>query len=142
MVVARPAWNLPFTLSDFYLTCAVLGPRLVLATGVGHGSWLIGFAIAASMLQVSNSVARLVTMMRSPVDELRGTAELLRGELRKALISRFVCVAFAIALVPVNPLAAFVFSLASETLGRYLFFAGVVPKSVASTFLTPKETAA
>jgi Fe-S-cluster-containing dehydrogenase component/DMSO reductase anchor subunit len=142
MVVARPAWNLPFTLPDFYLTCAVLGPWMVLAAGLGHGAWLIGFAIAASLLQCTNSVARLVTMWRSPVDELSGTAGLLRGELRRALIARFVCVALAIALVSVNPIAAFLFSLASETLGRYLFFAGVVPKSVASTFLTPKEAAA
>jgi formate dehydrogenase iron-sulfur subunit len=142
MVEARPAWNMPFTLPDFYLTCAVLGPRLVLAAGLGHGIWLIGFAIAASLAQCGNSVARLVTLSRSPVDELRGASELMLGELRRATIARFVCTALALALVPVGPVPALLFALAGETLGRYLFFAGVVPKSVASTFLTPKEAAA
>jgi DMSO reductase anchor subunit len=142
MVVARPAWNLPFTVSDFYLTCAVLGPRLVLATGLGHGAWLVGFAIAASLSQCVNSVTRLMTMSKSPLDELRGTAGLLKGELLRVLIVRFSCVALALASLAVNPIAALLFALAGETLGRYLFFASVVPKSVASTFLTPKEAAA
>ena len=50
--------------------------------------------------------------------------------------------ALALALVPVSPIPAFLAALAAETLGRYLFFAGVVPKSMASTYLTPKEAAA
>jgi DMSO reductase anchor subunit len=142
MVPARPAWNLNFTLSDFYLTAAVLGPRLALAAGLGQGRALVAFAIAASVLQCGNSVVRLVSMSRSPMHELNGAARLIRNNLRRILIVRFVCMALALALVPFNPLPAFLFALAGETAGRYLFFCGVVPKSMASTYLAPKEAAA
>src|SRR6185295_12803700 len=67
MVPARPAWNMSFTLADFLLTCAVLGPRLVLATGLGQGRWLIAFAIGASLVQCATGIARLVTLSRSPI---------------------------------------------------------------------------
>jgi DMSO reductase anchor subunit len=142
MVPARPAWNLNFTLTDFGLTCAVLGPRLVLAAGLGRGNGLIAFAIMASILQCGNSVARLITMWRSPAHELSSAARLVRNTLRRVLIARFVCTALALVLVPFSPIPAFLFALAGETAGRYLFFAGVVPKSMASTYLTPKEAAA
>jgi len=131
-----------FTLADFLLTCAVLGPRLVLAAGLGQGDWLIAFAIGASLVQCATGIARLVTLSRSPIHELRAAASLIRKELRAALIARFVCTALALALVPVSPTLAFVFALAGEGVGRYLFFAGVVPKSMASTYLTPKGAAA
>ena len=59
------------------------------------------------------------------------------------LVSCLVCtgvaIAFAVAMVPVMSL---LFALAAEILRRYLFFAAAVPKTVASTFLTPKEVAA
>jgi DMSO reductase anchor subunit len=142
MVPARPAWNLPFTLSDFYLTCAVLGPRLVLAVGLTRGRWIVAAAIIASLAQCGNGVARLASLLRSPVYELHAAGKLVRGDLRRVLIARFLCTALALVLVPVNPIPAFSFALAGETLGRYLFFAAVVPKSVASTYLTPKEAAA
>jgi formate dehydrogenase iron-sulfur subunit len=140
MVPARPAWNLPFTLADFLLTCAVLGPRLVLAAGLSRGGWLIAFAIAASLAQGTTGIIRLVTLSRSPIQELRATAGLIRRQLRRALVARFLCT--ALALVLVSPIAAFLFALAGEVIGRYLFFTSVVPKSMASTYLEPKEAAA
>jgi Fe-S-cluster-containing dehydrogenase component/DMSO reductase anchor subunit len=142
MVPARPAWNMPFTLSDFFLTAAVLGPRLVLAAGLGDGKWIVGIAIAASAAQLANSFARLIKMSRSAVHEMNASARLTTGPLRPALVGRLVCMALALALVAVSPIPAFLFALAAETLGRYLFFASVVPKSMASTYLTPKEAAA
>ena len=142
MVPARPAWNLHFTLTDFYLTCAVLGPRLALAAGLGQGRALVAFAIAASILQCANSVVRLVSMSQSPVHELNGAARLVRKTLRSILIARFICTAAALALVPFSPIPAFLFALAGEAAGRYLFFCGVVPKSMASTYLAPKGAAA
>ncbi len=69
-------------------------------------------------------------------------AALLRRDLRRSLIARFACAGLAIALAPVFPISAFLFALAGEVLDRCLFFAAVVPKSVASTYLTPKEAAA
>src|SRR5205823_15010243 len=82
MVSARPAWNMSFTLSDFLLTAAVLGPRLVLATGLGHGWWITGFAIAATLAQFGNGLTRIVKMSRSPIHELSASARLATGPLR------------------------------------------------------------
>ena len=124
------------------LTGAVLGPRLVMAIGLPSGKWVVAIAIAATVAQCGNGIARLLTMSRSPVHELRASARLVTGPLRGVLIAQLTCTALALAMIPVHPIAAFVAALASETLGRYLFFAGVVPKSMASSFLTPKEVAA
>jgi formate dehydrogenase iron-sulfur subunit len=142
MVPARPAWNRPFTFSDFYLTCAVLGPLLVLATGFGRDTWVAVFAITAALAQCGNQLMSVAAMRRSPVPELRVSAGLLQEDLRRLLLARLACAAVAILLVPVLPVAAFLLALTGETIGRYLFFAGVVPKSMASTYLTPKEAAA
>jgi len=142
MVPARPSWNRLFTLTDFYVTCAVLGPRLVLAAGFGRGTWLVLFAIAATLAQCCNQLASVVSMRRSGVPELHASAGLLQRDLRRLLLARLVCAAVAILLVPVLPVLAFLLALSGETIGRYLFFAGVVPKSMASTYLTPKEVAA
>jgi Fe-S-cluster-containing dehydrogenase component/DMSO reductase anchor subunit len=142
MVPARPAWNLRFTLSDFFLTCAVLGPRLVLAAGLGRGPWLIAFAVAASLVQYGNQLARIAILARSSVPELRTSYELLCHDLHPILAARLVCTVLALVLVALAPVVACLLALAGELLGRYLFFTGVVPKSVASTYLTPKEAAA
>src|ERR1044071_9458346 len=40
-VKARPAWNSKYTVAEFFLTGAVLGPLLVGATGVALGRALI-----------------------------------------------------------------------------------------------------
>jgi DMSO reductase anchor subunit len=142
MVPARPAWNLPFTLSDFFLTCAVLGPCLVLAAGLGRGPWLVAFAVVASLAQCGNELARIAILARSSVPELRACFELLCHDLRLILAARLVCTGLALVLVAVVPLVACLLALAGELLGRYLFFAGVVPKGIASTYLEPKEVAA
>jgi Fe-S-cluster-containing dehydrogenase component/DMSO reductase anchor subunit len=132
MVPARPAWNLWFTLSDFYLTCAVLGPRLVIAANPAGGRWLVAAAFTATLLQCLNSSARVVFLSRSRVHELRASAALIPGAVFGARLL------FALlALLPMHPAAPFVFALASETLGRYLFFTAVAPKSMASTYLEP-----
>jgi len=142
MVPARPAWNLPFTLSDFYITCAVLGSFLVLALHLGRGPWLIACSVAACLAQCGNHFARIAVMSHSDVPELRASLALLRRDLRGVLAAQMVCACLALALVAVYPAPAFLFALAGELLSRYLFFAAVVPKSMASTYLTPKEAAA
>jgi hypothetical protein len=58
------------------------------------------------------------------------------------LAGQIAFMALALGLVPFSPIPAFLCALAAEMLGRYLFFASVVPKSMASTYLTPKEVAA
>src|SRR5260370_22878741 len=98
-VPARPAWNRLFTLFDFYLTCAVLGPRLLLAAGFGRGTWLVAFAIAATLAQCGNQLASVVSMRRSEVPELRASAGLLQRDLSRLLLARLVCAAGSIFLV-------------------------------------------
>jgi DMSO reductase anchor subunit len=131
MVPARPAWNLWFTLSDFYLTCAILGPRLALAMN-SESRWLTGIAAAATVFQLANSAGRTWFLARSPAHELRASAML--GN-RKVIATRFALSAAAVPLLLVNPTASFALAFAGEILGRYLFFTAVVPKSVASSYL-------
>ena len=54
---------------------------------------------------------------------------------QSVLYSRFGCSVLALVLLAVNPIAAFTFALAGETLGRYLFFTAVVPKSMALSYM-------
>jgi formate dehydrogenase iron-sulfur subunit len=141
-VPARPAWNLRFTVSDFLLTCLVLGPRFALVAGLGSGHLLIALAVLGTFAQCTCGITRVATLSRSSVHELRSAAELMREEMRRLLIARHLCAAVSLVLLPFNPIAAILFAIAGEVLNRYLFFAAVVPKSVASTYLTPKEAAA
>src|SRR5260370_37903935 len=100
MVPAGLSWNRLFTLTDFYVTCAVLGPRLVLAAGFGRGTWLVVFAIAATLAQCGNQLASVVSMMhRSEVPELPASARLLRGDLRRLLLTRLACATSPILLL-------------------------------------------
>ena len=66
----------------------------------------------------------------------------MRKELRRALVARYLCSAVAFGLLFLSPILAVLFALAGEVLDRYLFFAAVVPKGIASTYLTPGEAAA
>jgi formate dehydrogenase iron-sulfur subunit len=142
MVPARPSWNLSFTFAEFYLTCVVQGPRMILAAGVSRNGWLIAIAIAASLTQVGVQVFKCAVMARSQTGELRASFKLLRRDLRNVLIACLACTVVSIASAPKLPIVSFMVASGGEILGRYLFFAAVVPKSVASTFLTPKEAAA
>jgi formate dehydrogenase iron-sulfur subunit len=142
MAPARPAWNMDFTQVEFLLTCAVLGPRLVLCMGLGGEPWLLALAAAATLLQIAVGVARLWKLSGSPAHELRGAATLaLRGK-RDVLLARLACAALSVALLPLEPVLGMLSALAGEVAARYLFFTAVVPKSIASTYLTPKGEAA
>jgi formate dehydrogenase iron-sulfur subunit len=142
MVPARPSWNLPFTFAEFYLTCAILGPRLMLAAGLSRNGWLTALGIAASLTQAGVQLFKCAVMARSQSGELRASFKLLRQDLRNVLIACLACALVSIASAPALPIVSFIVAFGGEILCRYLFFAAVVPKSVASTFLTPKEAAA
>ncbi len=138
MVAARPAWNLGATLAGFYLTCAVLGPRVALASGAAATAWLYAAAAMASAAQEIQHAIRLRSMRGSAVMELRESARLLDGALRAPGLLRIALAVVALVSLPFAPAISLAFALAAEIAGRWLFFTGVVPKSVASTFLTPK----
>lgn len=133
MVKARPAWNLPHTLLSFHLTALLLGARLVPVPGL---------AACASLLQVAVALAKEKHMAASQAFELTASAELLNQQLgrqyRLYLLLSFV----AVALLPYSAVASLAVALGAEIAGRWLFFTSVVPKNVASTFLTPKGAAA
>jgi DMSO reductase anchor subunit len=142
MVPARPAWNTPFTVADFLLTCAVLGTLLVLATRSAWEPWIVVAAVAASVCQLSNDGLRWRHLARSAEFEKRAAAGLLGTRLRRQLGARVACSLLALGLILVTPPLAFLFALCAEFTSRYLFFSAVVPKKVAGAFLAPKEVAA
>ncbi|MCI0435086.1 MAG: dimethyl sulfoxide reductase anchor subunit, partial [Gemmatimonadetes bacterium] len=142
MVPARPAWNTTFTLSDFLLTCGVLGTRFVLATEAASATWIVAAAIAATLCQLTNHGLRVRRLSRAADFEQRAAAALLTGRLRWRLSLRVVCSLMALVLLLVSPALSFAFALCAECISRWLFFAAVVPKSMAGAFVTPTEAAA
>ena len=139
MVPARPAWDTYHTPVGFYLTAAILGPLLALATGVTRADWVIQFAAAAALAQLANESLKAVRFARSETRELRGSASLLG----RAFGVRFGLLALSGVLTTwAMPLAAFPLAIAGELMSSYLFFTTVVPKSVASTFVSPGKAAA
>lgn len=134
MVPARPSWNRPSTMITFQLTALVMGLRLAPAAGLSSSPWMIGAAIAASLLQSA-------VWHRSAADvanvELRASSRLLGTVLRPANVMTLALSVAAIAALFVSPVASLLLSAAAELLRRYLFFTSAVPKSMASTFLKP-----
>lgn len=138
MVKARPSWNSNFTISDFFLTAAILGPRIVLAAGASDSYVVYAFAVAASVLQAVNHLLKDHWLRSSEMYELSLPAGLLRGPLFNPSYARYILWMLALITLRYSPAASFLCALAAEMLSRWLFFASVVPKTVASTFLTPR----
>ena len=138
MVKARPSWNSNYTLADFYFTAAILGPRLVLASGASDAPAVYVFAVAGSILQAVNHMMRDHWLLTGSNYELSSSAQLLRGPLLNASYGRYLLWMLALAVLRFSPVASFGFALTAELLSRWLFFSSVVPKTVASTYLTPR----
>jgi DMSO reductase iron-sulfur subunit len=128
LVPARPAWNSKRTIADFYLTALLLGPLFLAAMGIPVGRAAV---LSAAGAQLLNQVLRLLWLSSSDEFELRASARLLTGELRRLLAARF---ALLIGCCFAPPVAALLLALAGELVSRYLFFVSVVPKNIASTF--------
>ena len=141
-VPSRPAWNTPFTLVQFILTAATLGPLFAAAVGTGDSRWLGGRdgdhgrrrSSSFSRCDSSGSARR---SRRAAGD---GTAA--RDDARVAPRARAACCsrsgAIALPLFTSHPAAlwaAFVLALGGEVLGRYLFFVSAVPKHMAAPYL-------
>ena len=141
MVKARPAWDSVHTLVEFFLTALVLGPRLVLATRTADANWLLALAAVATLAQIANVVARSRRFQSSSIFELNASANLASNEMGTLSKVRLALLACALLSLPV-PAASLVLALAAESAGRWLFFTTVVPKSMASTYLTPGGRAA
>ena len=140
-VPSRPAWNTPFTLVQFNLTAAILGPLFAAAVGTGDSRWL---AVAAATMAGAELVVlalRFFRLSASDAVELQTTARLLATTLASRLIARgglLALGAIALPLFTSHPAVLWValaLALGSEALGRYLFFVSAVPKHMVAPYL-------
>jgi Fe-S-cluster-containing dehydrogenase component/DMSO reductase anchor subunit len=144
-VASRPAWNTRYTLLQFNLTGALLGPLFAMAVGVGDHTWL---AIAAATMAGAQFVLLALRFLRciaSDSLELKGTARLLSTMFAKHLVVRGVLLAAGAIVLPllVAPAAlALTLAIGAEILGRYLFFVSVVPKHMATPYVPVESEAA
>ncbi len=140
-VPSRPAWNTPFTLVQFVLTAATLGPLFTAAIGAGDPRWL---AIAAASMAGAQFVVlalRFFRLSASDAIELRASATLLATTLATPLILRGALLALGAIALPLFTSNAGVLWVAcllavgSETLGRHLFFVSAIPKHMTAPYL-------
>ena len=155
-VPSRPAWNTPYTLLQFNLTAAVLGPLFAAVVGGGSLRWLAIGAATMAGAQFVLLALRLFRCISSDSIELRGTARLLSTVLKGRLLLRGLLLAIgavALPLLAVGPqlltpdaprgsmagamvmVAALALATTAEILGRYLFFVSVVPKHLAAPYI-------
>ena len=153
VVRARPAWFSGYTLVEFYSTALLLGPLFVqvLLVQVLDGpipSWVRLAAVAGASTQLLTQLLKFLWLSRSEVFELRASSLLLSGRLQNLFLTRLAVLAFTGVLLPLVATrgwmiaAGFAAALASEWLGRYLFFVSVVPKNIAAAFTSGERTAA
>jgi formate dehydrogenase iron-sulfur subunit len=147
-VASRPAWNSVLTLLQFLTTSVLLGTAFAAAIGAGDRDAL-RFAIAvAAGGQCLLIVIGFLRMIASNAIELRGTARLLSTVLASRFVIRgalLVAGGVAWPLQSASSMAmvgSLVLLLASEVIGRYLFFVSVVPKHMTTPYLAMGSEAA
>jgi DMSO reductase anchor subunit len=160
-VPSRPAWNTRYTLLQFNLTAAVLGPLFAAVVGGGNLRWLALGAASMASAQFVLLALRMFRCVSSDSLELRGTARLLSSVLAGRLVLRGVLLAIgavALPLLAAGPqwlapgaspstaaavvmVAALVLAIAAEIVGRYLFFVSVVPKHLAAPYIASASEA-
>ena len=87
-VPSRPAWNTRFTLFQFNLTAATLGPLLVVAVGASDAGALAFTAAAMAGAQLLLVALHFVRLVAADRIELKGTARLLATTLKPQFIAR------------------------------------------------------
>ncbi|MBI4469272.1 MAG: dimethyl sulfoxide reductase anchor subunit [Acidobacteria bacterium] len=143
LVPARPAWNSKYTILEFVLTALTLGSLFALTVRT-PGRWLVYSAVAASAAQLMIQMMKFLWLANSEEFELSASSRLLSKELRGLLLWRFALLIVGGITLPLldHPLGALMAGLASELLGRHLFFVSVVPRNVAMSFFgSQQETA-
>jgi formate dehydrogenase iron-sulfur subunit len=153
-VPARPAWNTRYTLVQFNLTAAILGPLFAAAAVAGANRWLAIAAASMAGAQATVFALRFVGAVASDSLELKGTARLLSTVLAGRLVLRGILLALGAIALPLlatglaeGPgrllmLAALLVSIAAELIERYLFFVSVVPKHLAAPYIASASEAA
>jgi DMSO reductase anchor subunit len=147
-VPARPAWNSRFTVAQFALTAAVLGPLFSMSVGVGRPAWLVAGAVAAGAGNLLLLATIFLRFVAADGVEMRSTARLLSTALAVPSVVRCALLAaggIVLPLLGAGPIftgGAIVLALAGELLGRYLFFVSVVPKHMATPYVAMGSEAA
>jgi DMSO reductase anchor subunit len=140
-VPSRPAWNTRFTLLQFNLTAAALGPLLVLAVGASDARVVVLAAVTMAGAQLLLVALRFVRLVATDSIELKGTARLLSTTFKPQFMARAVLLGAGGIVLPlvatgnVAPWLALALALAGEVAGRYLFFVTVVPTHMATPYL-------
>jgi formate dehydrogenase iron-sulfur subunit len=132
----RPAWNSPLTIFEFFATTALLGTAAANLMGIAV-SWMLPLCGMASLLVLCIKLAWLAL---SSSRERYGCWQLLSTVLFTRLVLRIGLLAAGLGIFAAGQHAwthalAAALLLASEFLGRYLFFVSVVPTGIASDFL-------
>lgn len=147
LVRPRPAWNGKYTVGEFYLTAALLGPLLAANMRIGGRHWLVTAIIVAASLQLLNLGLKFLWLVSSDTFELKASARLLSTQLRWLLIVRSGLLVLGGIVLPLySPGVAFLAvglaaAFLGEVVGRYLFFVGVVPKNMAAAYLSGRKAA-
>ena len=140
-VPSRPSWNTRFTLLQFNLTAAVLGPLLVMAVGASNATGLALGAATMAGAQLLLVALRFVRLVATDSIELKGTARLLSTTFKLPFIARGLLLGaggVALPLIATGsmlPWVAFALAFSGEVVGRYLFFVSVVPTHMATPYL-------
>ena len=140
-VVSRPAWNSWLTLLQFGATAGVLGPLFAAAIGAGDRALLVPFIVGFAVVQALLVAGGFLRLTASDSIEMRGTARLLSTALATPLMLRAALLATGGIVIPLTSpaplmaIGALALVLASELIGRYLFFASVVPKHMTTPYL-------
>ena len=147
LVPARPSWNTKFTIADFFLTAALLGPLFSVAIGAGQGRLLTLIGVAAASAQLLNQTLRFLWLIASDTFELHASARLLSTALATTFLLRGSLLLAGGVALPLSGMRfarfeALALAFAAEIAGRYLFYVSVVPKNIAAPYLAVQERAA
>jgi DMSO reductase anchor subunit len=147
LVPARPSWNNKFTIADFFLTAAILGPLFAANISVGNQRSLMLITVVAAATQLLNQALKFLWLTASDSFELQASARLLSTTLaRQFLLRGALLLAGGIALpLVVSRLAwivALLMAFSGEIVSRYLFYVSVVPKNIAAPYLASSREAA
>jgi len=153
-VPARPAWNTRYTLLQFNLTAAILGPLFAAAAVAGPNRWLAMAAASMAGAQATVFALRFFRAVASDSLELKGTARLLSTVLAGRLVARGILLVVGAIALPMLATGlgdrpgqwlmgvALIVALAAELIERYLFFVSVVPKHLAAPYIASASEAA
>jgi Fe-S-cluster-containing dehydrogenase component/DMSO reductase anchor subunit len=140
-VASRPAWHSSLTPVQFGATAAVLGPLFAAAVGAGEVSTLAPAVALFALIQMVLMAIAVLRLIASDTIELRGTARLLATSLARPVIARALLLVIGGIVIPLTTVEApwvwvsLALVLASEMLGRWLFFTSVVPKHMTTPYL-------